>query len=96
MGLSSTTRGWYPSHRRVTRSPLKMVVQGGCRDSVGFSKATAGSRGGAVWKGVKARCPQVCSELGNFRKTAPGPALFPNPASGESRGCKVSIHQSQV
>lgn len=38
MGRSSRSRGWYPSHRKVTLSPLKIVVQGGCRDNMGFSR----------------------------------------------------------
>lgn len=45
IGRSSRSGGWYPSQRKVTRSPLKMVVQGGCRDNVGFSRVA-----GNVWE----------------------------------------------
>ena len=61
MGRSSRSSGWYPSHRKVTFSPLKIVVQGGCRDNMGFSTVAGGEGmgGSNVKKRIKVRCRRM-------------------------------------
>lgn len=95
MGRSATTRGWYPSHRRVTRSPLKMVVQGGCTDSVGFSSAAAACGGDDVEKGIRVRGPEIALRGGSLRKLLlPGPSpQHPSPQGERPHGLDTeSLH----
>lgn len=70
MGRSSRSGGWYPSQCKVTRSPLKIVVQGGCRDSVGFSRVAGGvCERGQRGKENQGKVPKMWSEVGKSETT---------------------------
>lgn len=87
MGRSSRSSGWYPSHRKVTFSPLKIVVQGGCRDTMGFSGVARGEGmgGGNVKKRIKVRRPRMRSQVRKYQKMPVSRTQVTSPSLGEER-----------
>jgi hypothetical protein len=77
---------------------LKIVVQGGCRDNMGFSRVAGGMWEGAVWESKAREDFQRCSlRLGNLRKPQfSEPYPYTNPSLQERRpqslDYKPSVH----